>query len=332
MSGQVERTDDSVVFRFYLDAAYALPEFRGDEDEPPLDLAWLRTREPEEWARIRREATAYLNDCIAIETQAGRASLDLTFPDFESSPPRFVSQGLAEMPPMIEVRAEVPFPPGAIRLKWEEPFGVVLILSTQDDILPVISGETVTLFERSPGFVTWVRIGWDHIVPKGLDHILFILGIFLLSPNWRPLLKQSLTFTLAHSATLIFAALGWVHLPSKPVEVLIALSITWIAIENFGKRRLGAVRYTTIAVFGLIHGLGFAGMLAPLLPPGRPEVLLSGIVGFNLGVEAGQVAVLAVALACFGWWKKHHFDHLRRGGSLTIAVVGLIWAVERMLA
>lgn len=72
-------------------------------------------------------------------------------------------------------------------------------------------------------------------------------------------------------------------------------------------------------------------MLAPLLPPGRPDALLSGIIGFNLGVEAGQITVLAIAFALFGWWKESNFRHVRLWGSFAIAVTGLVWAVDRAL-
>ncbi|GAA5483488.1 HupE/UreJ family protein [Haloferula sargassicola] len=329
LSGQVEMGKNQVQLSFMVDAAYSLPEFRGDEDAPPQDLAWLRQQSPAEWKRIQLEAGTYFSHCLKIVVNGHRIEPAYRFPDFDTDPPRFVTDGIAEMPPMIEVAADVPFEGGRFDVAWDEPFGVVLILVSDRDVQPVISGQQVRLFDRPPSLWQWIRLGWQHIIPAGLDHILFILGIFLLTPSWKPLLKQSLTFTLAHSATLVFAALGWVHLPTQPIEIAIALSISWIALENFGRQRVTRVRYLTIAGFGLVHGLGFASMLVPLLPPGRPDQLIYGIAGFNLGVEAGQVAVLAAALASCGWWTKFHFDHLRLWGSLAIAFTGIVWAIQR---
>ena len=331
---------EQVELRFDLDAAYMLPEFRGDEDLAPQDLAWLRTQPESEWERIRAESEEFITACVALESDGERIPFRFSFPDWQTDPPKFASQGEPEMLPMIELVATAPRPGSAVNLRWSEPLGVVLILRNEGEVVPMVSGETVSLTPRSPtdaagdsipGLVRWCRIGWDHIIPKGSDHILFILGIFLLSPRWKPLLKQSLTFTLAHSTTLIFATLGWIDLPSKPIEVAIALSIAWIALENFGKLRLTGLRYGTIAGFGLIHGLGFASMLAPLLPPDRPQALVTGIVGFNLGVEAGQIAILCLAFLACGWWRPNHFIHVRLWGSICIAITGMVWAVERAL-
>ncbi|WP_246417858.1 HupE/UreJ family protein [Haloferula luteola] len=338
ISGSLETSESSLQIRLLVDAAYALPESRGDENPEVPDLAWLRSQTPEAWERIRDEATHYLQECLRGDADGKPIQWEVTFPDFATDPPRFVSEGDPEMPPMLEVVAETPLPQERLVLSWTEPLGVVLILTTSDEILPVVSGDRITIFEHEggrpsklhrPGFIRWLQIGWEHILPHGTDHILFILGVYLLLPQWKSLLKQSLTFTLAHSATLIFAALGWVNLPTTPIEVLIALSISWMAWENLRRTPLDARRYATIAGFGLIHGLGFAKMLQPLLPPGRPDQWAIGIVGFNLGVEAGQIAVLVVAWSLSSWWQPAAFQKLRFTGSLMIAAVGLYWAFER---
>ena len=98
----------------------------------------------------------------------------------------------------------------------------------------------------------WVQKGFHHVLPKGTDHMLFILGLFLLLPKWKPMMGQSLLFTLAHSITLAIAVLGVVHIPEKvlgirqPVEVLIAVSIAWVGIENLLTRKLGKQRHNTL--------------------------------------------------------------------------------------
>lgn len=309
-----------------LDAAYMLPEYRGDAEIAPFDLAWLRTRSPAEWARIREESRHFLDESLSI----GPGHRDLRFPDFDSTPPRFVETGVAEGLPEIEVELSGPMPSEPLRIAWKEAFGVVLIIEHEDAILPLVSGESLELEPEAPPsrrFSRWITFGFRHILPSGLDHILFILGVFLLSPKWKPLLYQSLTFTLAHSVTLAAAALGWVSLPDRWVETAIALSIAWIAIENLRRRGINPMRYAVIAGFGLIHGLGFARMLALALPDSAPP--LWPLVGFNLGVEIGQLAVLGTAWVLTGWWKDGAFDRLRTTGSIGIMLVGLAWAIER---
>jgi hydrogenase/urease accessory protein HupE len=330
---------ENVRLRLFVDAAYMIPEFRGDSGISAKDLAWLRELGPQGWQTVRQETETYFRDCLQLTDDGTPIPLAIRFLDFDTDPPVFVTESVPDELPMIEVLLEGSFHGSRLGLTWREPFDVVLIIQAPDETVPVISGETATLLERSaeatgvvaPPLGRWIRIGWDHILPSGLDHILFILGMFLLAAKWKPLLKQSLTFTLAHSLSLVFAALGWIDLPARPIDVGIALSISWIAIENFGKPRPGLRRYLLIAGFGLIHGLGFARWLAPLLPPDRPDALATGIIGFNLGVEAGQIAVLVIAFALVGWWKDENFRQVRIWGSLAIAVTGLVWAVERLL-
>ncbi|MCA9542649.1 MAG: HupE/UreJ family protein, partial [Myxococcales bacterium] len=141
----------------------------------------------------------------------------------------------------------------------------------------------------------YLRLGFVHILPGGLDHILFVLGMFLLSRRLRPLLYQVTAFTVAHSITLALASLGYVALPGSVVEPLIAASIVYVAVENIVSPELRPWRLYVVFAFGLLHGLGFADVLGTLgLPPGE---LLLALIGFNIGVELGQIAVLAIATA-----------------------------------
>ena len=118
----------------------------------------------------------------------------------------------------------------------------------------------------------YLWLGYTHILPKGLDHILFVLGIFLLSPRWKTMLLQVTAFTVAHSITLGLSIYGIVSLPSRIVEPLIALSIAYVAIENLLTRELKPWRLALVFMFGLLHGLGFAGVLRELGLP-REEFL-----------------------------------------------------------
>ncbi|MGB6219693.1 HupE/UreJ family protein [Haloferula sp.] len=323
------------------DAAYMLPEFRGDEEMAAQDLAWLRQLGESEWKRIRRETEIYLRECLSIRSERGPIPWSLTVPDFDRGPPSFLTEGVAEMPPMIDVEIDGPFEDDTLSIEWKEPFGVVLIVQSDEETIPIISGYSEQVLQRSeegavevttPTLAGWIHLGFRHIIPDGLDHVVFIVGIFLLLPQWKPLLAQSLVFTLAHSITLAMAALGWVQLPDLWVELAIAASIVWIGIENLWLKKVGSSRYVVIALFGLIHGLGFARMLAPLLPVDRPGSLVFGVAGFNIGVELGQLLVLAVAFGLFGWWKKEAFRWVRIIGSILVACTGLMMFAERVLA
>ena len=176
---------------------------------------------------------------------------------------------------------------------------------------------------------TYLRLGFAHVVPDGLDHVLFVLGLFLLSARLRPLVWQVTAFTVAHAVTLTLAALGVVALPPRLVETLIALSIAYVGIENVLTDRMTRWRPPAVFGFGLLHGLGFAGALGALgLPDG--ERLLA-LVSFNAGIEAGQLAVIAgAALACgrfrsAPWYRPR----LVAPASAGLGLIGLWWAVER---
>lgn len=177
----------------------------------------------------------------------------------------------------------------------------------------------------------YVVLGVEHIVPKGLDHILFVLALFLLSRETRALMLQVSAFTLAHTVTLGLATLGVVAVPPSIVEPVIAASIALVALENVAHERLARHRPYVVALFGLIHGLGFAGVLAELgLPKGQGLVAL---LSFNVGVEIGQLLVIATAAALTWRWRDAPWFRRRVviPASLAIAAVALFWTVERAL-
>lgn len=176
----------------------------------------------------------------------------------------------------------------------------------------------------------YIVIGFEHIVPKGLDHILFVLGLFLLSVRLVPLLWQVSAFTVAHTITLGMTIYGVVALPASIVEPLIALSIAYVGIENCFSGKLKPWRVLLVFVFGLLHGMGFAGVLQEIgLPDGE---FLTALISFNVGVELGQLAVIVVAFYIVGWFR--HAEWYRQRivipASLAIAVTGLYWAWERV--
>ncbi len=202
---------------------------------------------------------------------------------------------------------------------------------------------------ESAGAVFWryIFVGFDHIVPKGLDHILFVLGLFFLSMKMRPLLTQVTIFTVAHTITLAMASLGLVTVSPAIVEPLIAASIVYVAVENIFAKGITPWRPVVIFVFGLLHGLGFASVLGEFgLAPGR---FIAGLIGFNVGVEVGQLAVILVAFALVVLATKAAeikqlddeelpvrsrdvtFRAIALAGSIVIAIIGAYWAVERVL-
>ena len=177
----------------------------------------------------------------------------------------------------------------------------------------------------------YLTLGFRHILPEGLDHILFVIGLFLLRAELRPVLVQVTTFTVAHSLTLALSLYGVVSLPGRVVEPLIALSIVYVAVENLRTRTLTPWRVALVFLFGLLHGLGFAGVLTALDLP-RADFAVA-LLGFNLGVEAGQLTVIATAAALIGWWRHRAWYHPRVvvPASLAIAVAGAYWTVTRLL-
>lgn len=178
----------------------------------------------------------------------------------------------------------------------------------------------------------YIPVGFDHIVPKGLDHILFVLGLFFFSTLLRPLLVQVSAFTLAHTITLAAAALGYVSVPASVVEPVIAASIVFVAVENILSKGKSRFRPYLVFVFGLLHGLGFASVLGEF---GLPDnAFLAALIGFNIGVEIGQIAVIAAAYVLLFYWirvRPEHFAKISFVASICIAAVGLFWFVERVL-
>jgi HupE / UreJ protein len=177
----------------------------------------------------------------------------------------------------------------------------------------------------------YVSLGYTHILPKGADHILFVLGLCLLTIELRPLLLQVTAFTLAHSATLALGLLGLLRVPSGIVEPLIALSIAFVAIENLLATGLTRWRLLVVFVFGLLHGLGFAGVLAELGV--AREVFVPALVSFNVGVELGQLTVVAGAMALLTVLRHRAAIGARFvvwTASAAIALIGFVWTVQRV--
>lgn len=178
---------------------------------------------------------------------------------------------------------------------------------------------------------SYIVIGFEHIVPKGLDHILFILGLFLLSTHWRPLFWQVTMFTVAHTITLGLAMNDIIALPANIVEPLIALSIAYVGVENIFAKQLVKSRLILVFLFGLLHGLGFASVLIDFGMPQNDFAV--ALISFNVGVELGQLAVISTAFVILRLSFKNPSFYRKIvmvPGSLMIAIIGLYWFLERL--
>ena len=186
----------------------------------------------------------------------------------------------------------------------------------------------------SGGLATVARVyGWlgvEHIVPKGLDHVLFVLGLFLVGGAFRELLVLVSCFTLAHTVTLGASTLGVITLPGAIVEPLIAASIVYVGLEALLGGHHPRTRAALVFAFGLLHGLGFASVLREIgLPEGR---FLFALLSFNVGVELGQLLVLAGAFALLGMLRGRRWYGacIVQPGAMLVAGVGGYWLLQRL--
>lgn len=244
-------------------------------------------------------------------------------------------------PSFVVLRAEGPLPAGTRTLSWQFD-----LLSGQNPLL--LAGQTYWVdgdqatppLPLRPGPLPsltqivgqYLYLGFIHIVPDGPDHVLFVLGLVLLTTQIRPLLVQVTAFTLAHCLTLALALYGVVNLPAHIVEPLIALSIAYVAVENILARQLTPWRPALVFGFGLLHGLGFAGVLADLGLP--PDDRAAALIAFNVGIEGGQLAVIALTyILVLHWCKDRPWfrSRITNPASALIALVGLYWTVERVM-
>ncbi|MGR3540558.1 MAG: HupE/UreJ family protein [Hasllibacter sp.] len=265
----------------------------------------------------------------------GLGPLTLTAVTVEDAPAELARDAVL----VFEAAAE-----GPVSLGLEERFGEVIateagpdgfgaLLSPGEVTPPLAGAETESL---GASFLRALISGFEHIIPKGLDHIVFVLGLFFYAFAFRPMLWQVTAFTLAHTITLALAATGTIPAPAHIVEPLIALSIAWVGIENvfFRRETIGWPRIAVVFGFGLLHGMGFALVFADALE-GRSFIL--NLVGFNIGVELGQLAVIAVAAALIlapprrDWPPEDRHDAMRQPASYAIAAIGLWWVLERTI-
>lgn len=310
-----------------------------------VDLARVRDTDDAPEARAYDALRALPPEALAARLEEGFAAFAEGLTLEGAGPPSLVSVAVADEPDAALARdtrvvIEAPMEAPAVRVGWARPYGPLILRrqGVEEGFAALLNpGEVSPPLARSGGaaegplatFARHVVSGFEHIIPRGLDHILFVLGLFFFSQAWGPLLWQVTAFTLAHTATLALATLGVVSVPASVVEPLIALSIVYVAAENVIRPRLGWWRPAVVFGFGLLHGLGFASVLSEV---GGGGSLFARLIGFNVGVELGQLAVIALAWLAlalpFGarsFWRAG----VAVPASLAIAAVGLYWAAER---
>jgi len=190
-------------------------------------------------------------------------------------------------------------------------------------IADIKTGGSVLLYRAYRFFV----LGMEHIL-SGYDHILFILSAILVVSGFLETLKLVTAFTVAHSITLALAFLGIVSLPASIVEPLIALTIAVVAFENVFQKKFNR-RWMLVFVFGLVHGLGFVGVLKEITV--SKQELLTSLVSFNIGIEAGQILIVGAGLLVMYFVHKTSWSAVFiRWSSVAIGILGLVWFVERI--
>jgi len=255
-------------------------------------------------------------------------------------------QADAAAPPMATIRLTGTIPPGARHFTWTYSWTFTtyaLATSAGPSETPLTEwlegGQTSAPFAvagvapESRTSVAWryFSLGFTHIVPHGLDHVLFVLGIFLLSGRARAVFWQVTAFTVAHSITLALSMYDVIAVSPSLVEPLIALSIAYVALENIFLTELRSWRLALVFTFGLLHGMGFAGALRELGL--APADFLTALLTFNAGVEAGQLMVIAAAFLLVGvHWGARGWYHRRIvvPASVLIACVALYWTAQRL--
>ena len=337
------KTDGQWWLEGEMDIAYMLPETRNVPGGLPLSRAAVMKSSPAEFARIRRETENTLRKLVEITFANKGVSWRVEFPDFQKEP--------YELPPeagdiaLITTRIIIDAIPGAgeLRAHWAGEQETELIILTEEgenaSVVSTLPGGDLMLLKQTetgksapveqPVTGGWVQSGFRHVL-LGADHILFILGLFLLIPKWQPLMQQSLLFTLAHSMSLGLAAFKVVPTQKDWVEPLVALSIAWVGLENLlVRRQLGKRRLILVFGFGLLHGLAFAGDLSEKLSGISGGQLVGPLLGFNVGVEIAQLTILVLAFLLI-WPLRKYTLHVQTLGSAFIALAGIAWAIQRI--
>jgi hypothetical protein len=319
--------------RVFIDREHLPPGFASNAAAPRIPIRGLRWDPADRVSRILAEVLNHSR--IAFDSRSVEPRAEWEKPDPAAAEPVLLLSG--------------PIPAGAKTFTWSNDLKLgsyLLTLRTEGEETPervwreggdvgrpFLLKAAVAPPTRGQVARQYLALGYTHILPKGSDHILFVLGIFLLCTKLKPVLLQVTAFTVAHTITLALTIYGIVSLRPAIVEPLIALSIVYVAVENIATSQLRPWRVALVFGFGLLHGMGFAGVLSELGLP-RSE-FLTGLLCFNAGVELGQLTVILTAFLLIGlpfrnkpWYRRRVVVPL----SMAIAAIGLFWAIQRIVA
>jgi hypothetical protein len=254
---------------------------------------------------------------------------------------RFQGSRTGDSKVVMEMGLSCPSAAGPLRIRddWSDTLGshFQTVMSVRSPERPsvelVFNAERrdaiVDLGAAQTGWLDFITMGAEHIL-GGLDHLLFLLALLALAKGFWPIVRIVTGFTIAHSITLSLAALGVVDVPGRIVEPLIAATIVWVALENLLAPAQTRWRWLIAAVFGLVHGLGFASALTELGL--AREAMVRALIGFNIGVELGQLVFVAVVMPPLVWLARPgRVARLPQILSIVVAIVGAVWLVERVL-
>jgi hypothetical protein len=307
-------------------------------------------------AQLAGARTRFTNDFAVLENGTTGTLETLVFPSLEDVQRYKEAAPAIRLPVMLELSLAGRLPAGARSVSFRlpaklgtvaltvvrpgQPIGVLMAVPGKATTpLPVKLETSAAAPANAPAIsepsrwewaCRYVVLGFVHILPRGLDHILFVTGLFLLGNRLRPLVMQITAFTVAHSITLALSMYGVFRLPPQVVEPLIALSIAFVALENIFTAKLHRWRLFVVFGFGLIHGLGFASVLTSFGLPRKEFV--TALVTFNAGVELGQLSVVGLAFLAVGWWRGRSWYRWRivLPASGLIAAMGIFWTIQRL--
>jgi hydrogenase/urease accessory protein HupE len=331
------RLDLRVKLAYFTDVVAFAPPSKTNPEPPPLTEIAVRAKEAELVAIATEAARVDLNGAPATARFDG---LDLTAPP-EGSPPVLDSA-------VFHFRFDAAAPIERVKIDYRLFAGhdpnhrgfakLRAGASERSVVLRATAPEEFTLDDlRRSGHLetagSYFLLGMEHIV-TGYDHLLFLAGLLLAATGLRSLFLVVTGFTIAHSTTLVLAALQILTLPVNLVEPAIAASITYVGVENLLRPAGGRARFLVASAFGLVHGLGFAGFVREVeLPAGSTALALAS---FNVGVETGQAAIVCVVFPLLETLRQRLGDERYRAtvvkvGSAVLAVVGVALFVERVL-
>jgi len=354
---QVTETEITMSIQLSLESILAEMDLAAitDTTQSPVEqiYAELRATDP---ATLRAELEGFwprMQRRIIIEVNGDRILPELV----GASIPEVGNFDLARSS-TLNLRADLPEGDDPVRVGWAALYGDLVVRQVgggEDAYTAFLSDGDLTaplprLEIRTESawavFARYIIVGFEHIVPLGIDHILFVLGLFFFSLHLKPILFQVSSFTVAHTITLALASLGLVSIPTSIVEPLIAASIVYVGVENIRGHVNVMARTGLVFVFGLLHGLGFASVLGDFGI--TASHFIAALLGFNVGVEFGQLAVIfsalvlilvAVRFAMIAPLRVEEqpvrdtqvmYRAVSVVGSILISLIGAWWTIERI--